>query len=198
MLWLVQIAESIFKVDGVRIANVYLAATGDGLLLVDTGMPRNARRILFFIDGIGCKPGDLRDIVLRGAGPVLRLALDRARASVRLDDVNGMGAGADRAVRADIDGLTRPRAAALIGDRGTPDVRDPATSIRSPLITHPFALGDIAAAYDLFSKPSRRRAERGDHPVGHRIFKHLSSSSAITTVWLCSLSRAPKTRVTGP
>jgi hypothetical protein len=36
-----------------------------------------------------------------------------------------MGAGADRAVRADIDGLTPPGAAALIGDRGSPDVRDP-------------------------------------------------------------------------
>jgi len=64
MLWLVQIAESIFKVDGVRIANVYLVATEDGLLLVDTGMPGNARRILSFIDGIGRKPSALRDIVV--------------------------------------------------------------------------------------------------------------------------------------
>jgi len=52
------------RVDGVRIANVYLVATEDGLLLVDTGMPGNARRILSFIDGIGRKPSALRDIVV--------------------------------------------------------------------------------------------------------------------------------------
>lgn len=59
-----QIAEGVFKIDGVRIANAYLVATGDGLLLVDTGMPGNARRILSFIEGMGRKPSDLRDIVL--------------------------------------------------------------------------------------------------------------------------------------
>lgn len=64
MLWLMQVADGIFKVEGVRIANVYLVATGDGLLLLDTGMPGNARRILSFVDGIGRKPSDLRDIVL--------------------------------------------------------------------------------------------------------------------------------------
>ena len=43
---------------------MYLVATEDGLLLVDTGMPGNARRILSFIDGIGRKPSALRDIVV--------------------------------------------------------------------------------------------------------------------------------------
>ena len=60
----VQIADGIFKVDGLRIANVYLVATEEGLLLVDTGMPRNAKRILSLITSIGRKPSDLRDIVL--------------------------------------------------------------------------------------------------------------------------------------
>jgi len=64
MLSPVQIAEGIYKVDGVRIANVYLVATEDGLLLVDTGMPGNAKRILSFIDGMGRKSSDLRNIVL--------------------------------------------------------------------------------------------------------------------------------------
>ena len=59
-----EVADGIFKIDGVRIANVYLVATEDGLLLVDTGMPGNARRILSFIDGIGRKPSALRDIVV--------------------------------------------------------------------------------------------------------------------------------------
>jgi hydroxyacylglutathione hydrolase len=61
---LMEVADGIFKIDGVRIANVYLVATEDGLLLVDTGMPGNARRILSFIDGIGRKPSALRDIVV--------------------------------------------------------------------------------------------------------------------------------------
>src|SRR5450759_5555238 len=61
---LMEVADGIFKIDGVRIANVYLVATEDGLLLVDTGMPGNARRILSFIEGMGRKPSDLRDIVL--------------------------------------------------------------------------------------------------------------------------------------
>ena len=60
----VQIADGTFKVDGLRIANVYLVATEEGLLLVDTGMPRNAKRILSLITSIGRKPSDLRDIVL--------------------------------------------------------------------------------------------------------------------------------------
>ena len=64
MLSPVQIAEGIYKVDGVPIANVYLVATEDGLLLVDTGMPGNAKRILSFIDGMGRKSSDLRNIVL--------------------------------------------------------------------------------------------------------------------------------------
>ncbi len=60
----VQIADGIFKVDGLRIANAYLVLTDEGLLLVDTGMPGNAKRILSFIASVGRKPSDLRDIVL--------------------------------------------------------------------------------------------------------------------------------------
>jgi glyoxylase-like metal-dependent hydrolase (beta-lactamase superfamily II) len=64
MMWLKQLADGVFKVDGVRVANVYLVVTQDGLLLVDTGMPGSARRILRFIERLGWQPGDLRDIVL--------------------------------------------------------------------------------------------------------------------------------------
>ena len=64
MMWLMKMADGVFKVDGVRVANVYLVVTQDGLLLVDTGMPGNARRILRFIEGLGRQPRDLRDIVL--------------------------------------------------------------------------------------------------------------------------------------
>src|SRR5664280_91684 len=64
MMWLMKMADGVFNVDGVRVANVYLVVTQDGLLLVDTGMPGHARRILRFIEGLGRQPRDLRDIVL--------------------------------------------------------------------------------------------------------------------------------------
>jgi glyoxylase-like metal-dependent hydrolase (beta-lactamase superfamily II) len=64
MMWLMKMADGVFNVDGVRVANVYLVVTQDGFLLVDTGMPGNARRILRFIEGLGRQPRDLRDIVL--------------------------------------------------------------------------------------------------------------------------------------
>ena len=63
-MWLMKMADGVFNVDGVRVANVYLVVTQDGLLLVDTGMPGHARRILRFIEGLGRQPRDLRDIVL--------------------------------------------------------------------------------------------------------------------------------------
>ncbi len=59
-----QLADGVYKVDGVRAANVYLVAIDDGLLLVDTGIPGNAKRIVAFIEGIGRGTADLRYIVL--------------------------------------------------------------------------------------------------------------------------------------
>lgn len=59
-----QVADGVFKVDGIAVANVYLVVTRDGLLLVDTGMPGNARRILGFIEKIGRTPSELHDVVL--------------------------------------------------------------------------------------------------------------------------------------
>lgn len=64
MMGPVQIADGIFKVDGMRIANVYLVATTDGLFVVDTGMPGNARRILSAVAAIGRQAQEVRDIVL--------------------------------------------------------------------------------------------------------------------------------------
>jgi glyoxylase-like metal-dependent hydrolase (beta-lactamase superfamily II) len=64
MMWLTQLADGVFKVDGIRVGNVYLMVTQDGLLLVDTGLPCSARRILGFIEGLGRQPWDLHDIVL--------------------------------------------------------------------------------------------------------------------------------------
>ena len=63
MMWLMQLADGVFKVDGIRVANVYLMVTQDGLLLVDTGPPGSAKRILRFVESLGRQPHDLRDIV---------------------------------------------------------------------------------------------------------------------------------------
>ncbi len=59
-----RLADGVYKVDGVRAANVYLVAIDDGLLLVDTGMPGNAKRIVAFTKSIGRQAADLRYIVL--------------------------------------------------------------------------------------------------------------------------------------
>ena len=59
-----RLSEGVYKVDGLRAANVYLVATDDGLLAVDTGMPGNAKRIVAFIESIGRGAADLRYIVL--------------------------------------------------------------------------------------------------------------------------------------
>ena len=58
------LADGVYKVDGLRAANVYLVAIDDGLLLVDTGMPGNAKRIVAFIESTGRRAADLRYIVL--------------------------------------------------------------------------------------------------------------------------------------
>ena len=48
-----RLTDGIYKVDGMRVANVYLVVIEDGLLLVDSGMPGNAKRILAFTKNLG-------------------------------------------------------------------------------------------------------------------------------------------------
>lgn len=45
-------------------ANCYLLRARDGFVLVDTGLPSNRARIDHAIEAAGCRPGDLRLIVL--------------------------------------------------------------------------------------------------------------------------------------
>ncbi|HEY4690237.1 MAG TPA: MBL fold metallo-hydrolase [Anaerolineae bacterium] len=49
------------------IVNCYLIVDGDGLTLIDTGLPGNDQRILKTITGIGRKPEDLKRIVITHA-----------------------------------------------------------------------------------------------------------------------------------
>ncbi len=64
MMALVRVADGIYKVDGVRIANIYLVLSEDGLMLVDSGMPGNGKRVLALIEQLGHQPADLRFVVL--------------------------------------------------------------------------------------------------------------------------------------
>lgn len=56
--------EGIHRVDGVRASNAYVVETDDGLVLVDTGIRRDARRVLRFVQGLGHAPRDVRHIVI--------------------------------------------------------------------------------------------------------------------------------------
>src|SRR5450756_3252486 len=64
MMPLMEVADGIYKVDGVRIANVYLVTIEDGIMLVDSGMPGNAKRILAFVERLGRQPRELRYVCL--------------------------------------------------------------------------------------------------------------------------------------
>jgi glyoxylase-like metal-dependent hydrolase (beta-lactamase superfamily II) len=59
-----KVAEGVQRIDGVRVSNAYLVSIADGVLLVDTGIPGNAKRILAFIERLGHRPDELRTIVL--------------------------------------------------------------------------------------------------------------------------------------
>lgn len=59
-----EIIPGVHKVDGVRGANCYLAISGSTILIVDTGMPGNGRRILKYLEGLGRGPAEVEYIVL--------------------------------------------------------------------------------------------------------------------------------------
>jgi len=60
----VLVVEDIARITGTRIGNVYLVLLPGELLLIDTGMPGSAGRILAAIDGLGRDRHELRTIVL--------------------------------------------------------------------------------------------------------------------------------------
>ncbi len=59
-----RVADGIEKVEGTRVGNAYLCLGEDGVLVVDTGMPGNAGRILRAIERLDRGPRDVRAIVL--------------------------------------------------------------------------------------------------------------------------------------
>ena len=59
-----KVADGIERVEGTRVGNAYVVPLEEGVLLVDTGMPGNASRILAAVERLGHRPGDVRQIVL--------------------------------------------------------------------------------------------------------------------------------------
>jgi glyoxylase-like metal-dependent hydrolase (beta-lactamase superfamily II) len=60
----VKVADGIERVERTRVGNAYVVELDDGVLLVDTGMPGNAPRIVASLARLGRRPGDVRHIVL--------------------------------------------------------------------------------------------------------------------------------------
>ena len=60
----IEVARGVHRISGTRVGNAYLVELDDGLLLVDTGLSGNARRILDAMTQLGIAADDLRTIVL--------------------------------------------------------------------------------------------------------------------------------------
>lgn len=59
--------EGVWRIDRVRGANSYLIRVDGGFLLVDSGLPGNADRVLEYLSRVGAEPSDVRAIVLTHA-----------------------------------------------------------------------------------------------------------------------------------
>jgi len=59
-----EIAKDIHTIPKVRGSNAYLVKSDDGIVVVDTGLPGNADKILSYVESIGCRPSDIKTIVL--------------------------------------------------------------------------------------------------------------------------------------
>jgi len=100
-----EIVPGVYLVEGMRGANVYLLAD-EALTLIDTGLPRNGRRILTYITGIARHPQELKRIILTHSHP------DHAGSAAELRSLTGAEVLAHRAeVEVSGDGQTviRPR-----------------------------------------------------------------------------------------
>jgi glyoxylase-like metal-dependent hydrolase (beta-lactamase superfamily II) len=58
------VIPNIHKVDGLRGSNAYLVSDQEGLILIDTGMPGNAQKIIDYVNSINRKPSEITRIVL--------------------------------------------------------------------------------------------------------------------------------------
>jgi glyoxylase-like metal-dependent hydrolase (beta-lactamase superfamily II) len=79
----VEIVPGIYRVDNVRGANSYLAVTEDTILVIDTGMPGNASKIIDCVTGLGREPSEIGYIVLTHAD------IDHSGSAAELKEMTG-------------------------------------------------------------------------------------------------------------
>jgi glyoxylase-like metal-dependent hydrolase (beta-lactamase superfamily II) len=79
----VEIVPGIWRVDNVSGANSYLVVTEDTILVIDTGMPGNASKIIDFLAGLGRKPDEVEYIVLTHAD------IDHSGSAAELREITG-------------------------------------------------------------------------------------------------------------
>jgi len=87
-----EIIPGIHRIDGVRGANAYLVIGQDEMLVIDTGLPRNAKRIAAYVEGLGKNISGIKFIILTHAdidhvGSAAELKrLTGARLAIHADD----------------------------------------------------------------------------------------------------------------
>ena len=59
-----KITEGIYSIPDVGMSNAYLVEDGDKLLVIDTGMPGHARKIVSYVKSLGKDPGSVETIIL--------------------------------------------------------------------------------------------------------------------------------------
>jgi glyoxylase-like metal-dependent hydrolase (beta-lactamase superfamily II) len=79
----VEIVPGIYRVDNVRGANSYFAVADDTTVVIDTGMPGNAKKIIDYVTGLGKKPSEIGYIVLTHAD------IDHSGSAAELKDITG-------------------------------------------------------------------------------------------------------------
>jgi hydroxyacylglutathione hydrolase len=78
-----EIIPGIHRIDGVRGANAYLVIGEDEMLVIDTGMPGNAKRIAAYVEGLGKNLSAIKFIILTHAD------IDHAGSAAELKRMTG-------------------------------------------------------------------------------------------------------------
>jgi len=78
-----EIVEGIHLIPRVRGANAYLVRGDGNITVVDTGLPGSARKIIDYVQSIGCHPSDIKTIVLTHSD------MDHAGSTARLKEETG-------------------------------------------------------------------------------------------------------------
>jgi hydroxyacylglutathione hydrolase len=124
-----EITEGIHLIPRVRGANAYLVKRDDGITVVDTGLPRNAGKIIDYVQSIGSHPSDIGTIVLTHsdmdhAGSVARLK-EETNAKVAIHEADAprlSGEKEPKAVKGMLGLLLRAMAAVMRFKRMKADV----------------------------------------------------------------------------